>query len=40
MSSCTILVMIVKKLSKKECMAYFTHALEIENKGMSYQIFL
>ena len=34
MSSCTILVMIVKKLSTKECMAYFTHALEIENKGI------
>jgi len=34
MSSCTILVMIVKKLLKKERMAYFTHALEIENKGI------
>jgi hypothetical protein len=26
--------MIVKKLSTKECMAYFTQALEIENKGI------
>jgi hypothetical protein len=26
--------MIVKKLLKKESMAYFTHALEIENKGI------